>query len=118
MRNAPSCGGENSMNNQERATENLIAAILDTEEYKAYAAELERVKQEPGLKAMIDDFRKRNFELQTEAEIDFNKLDEFEREYQSIRENPKVADFLAAELDLCKMMQRIQMQLVSALHFE
>lgn len=106
------------MNNPDRATENLIAAVLDTEEYKAYSAELKKVKQFPEVKALIDYFRKRNFELQTGAEIDFTKLDEFEREYQAIRENPMVADFLAAELELCKLMQRIHSRLIAALDFE
>ncbi len=106
------------MNNVDSATSQLVAAILETEEYRTYAAELERVSRFPEVKAQIDDFRKRNFILQTEAEIDFNKLDEFEKEYQSIRENPMVADFLAAEVDLCKLIQKIHMQLISSLHFE
>ncbi len=107
-----------SMNSIENATCGLVAAILDTEEYRVYAAELEKVNCFPELKAQIDDFRKRNYLLQMETEIDFNKLDEFEREYQSIRENPLVADFLAAEVDLCRLVQAIQTQLISALHFE
>ena len=51
------------MNRLESATEEYIAAILSSEEYVTYRQELEKVKQYPELKAQIDDFRKRNFEL-------------------------------------------------------
>lgn len=106
------------MNNQDIAIENFVAAILATEEYRNYARELNRVKQYPKLKAQLDDFRKRNYEMQTKGEIDFGKIDHFETEYQTIRENPLVADFLAAEVDFCRMMQEINMRITEALNFE
>ena len=106
------------MSYPENAINSFVNAILATEEYKAYAFELDKVKQYPELKAQIDDFRKRNYELQNSNELDFYKLDCFEREYQMIRENPLVADFLAAELDFCRMMQEINLRITEALKFE
>lgn len=102
----------------EGATEALIDAVLATEEYQAYKAELDKVKKFPELKAQIDDFRKRNFELQSSTDNDFNKLEQFEKEYAAFRENILVQDFLAAEVDLCRLMQDLNMRLTEALQFE
>ena len=99
-------------------SDEFIAAILETEVYQKYRTELAKVKQEPGLKAQIDDFRKRNHEFQSSPDIDFARLDRFEKEYEDFRENPLVTDFLAAELDLIRMIQRIYTRIVAALDFE
>lgn len=107
-----------NINRLDSATEALINAVLATEEYQAYKAELNKVKEFPELKEQIDDFRKRNFQLQSSADNDFNKLDQFEKEYETFRENILVQDFLAAELDLCRLIQDLNMRITSALHFE
>ena len=104
--------------NIDNATDEFIAAILATDVYVNYRQELEKVKQEPELKAQIDDYRKRNFEFQSNTDNDFSKLDRFEKEYENFRANPLVADFLAAELDLCRMMQRINIRITAGLDFE
>lgn len=102
----------------EGATAALIEAVLATEEYQTYAAELDRVKRYPELKEQIDAFRKRNFEMQLSADNDFNKLDQFEKEFETFRENMLVQDFLAAELDLCRLIQDVYLRITAALRFE
>ena len=106
------------MDNMDRAVDAFIAAILVSEEYRCYAVMRDRVKQDPGLKEQIDDYRRRNYEFQTSTDGDFENLDRFEKEYENFRENPLVMDFLAAELDFYRMMQRINMHIVSRLQFE
>lgn len=106
------------MINIDNATDEFIQAILATETYENYRLELEKVKRDPGLKAQIDDYRKRNFEFHASTDNDFGKLDRFEKEYENFRANPLVADFLAAELALCRMMQRINTRIVAGLNFE
>lgn len=107
-----------NINRLDSATTALINAVLATEEYQAFTAELKKVKEFPELKEQIDDFRKRNFELQSSADNDFNKLEQFEKEYAAFRENILVQDFLAAELDLCRLIQDLNMRITSALNFE
>ena len=107
-----------ALNRLESATEEYIAAILSSEEYVTYRQELEKVKQCPELKAQIDDFRKRNFEFQQSTDSNFSKLDSFEREYETFRENPMVSDFLAAELAFCRLMQRLNTRITAELRFE
>lgn len=111
--------GSNEKNTDlSRATEDFIAVLLKSEVYRTYRANLQKVKEQPGLKEQIDEFRRRNFELQSSADIDFDKLDRFEKEYENFREQPLVADFLAAELDLCRMMQSIFARVTEEMDFQ
>lgn len=106
------------MNNIDNATDEFIAAILASDVYESYRKELEKVMREPGLKEQIDEYRKRNYEFQASADNDFSNLDRFEKEYENFRANPLVADFLAAELGLCRMMQRIYTRITASLDFQ
>ena len=106
------------MNYVDQATENLVKAILESDVYKNYLTELERVKAVPGLKEQIDEFRKRNYELQTSADIDFYKLDCIENEFGEFRRQPLVEGFLASELELCRMIQNISTRVVEGIRFE
>lgn len=76
------------------------------------------VKEQPELKRQIDDFRTRNFELQTSKDTNFDKIDQFTRENEAFRENPLVSDFLAAELAFCRMMQEIGLYVTDQMRFE
>lgn len=102
------------------AVEKLIAIIRDTRVYMEYEREKEKVNRIPDLKQKIDTYRIRSYEIQNLCNDDeiVQKIEEFEREYESFRENPIVADFLAAELALCRMMQEINIRLTAALDFD
>ncbi len=106
------------MSNVDKEVEELIRAIKESESYRNYEEQLKRVKEVPGLKEQIDDYRTKNFELQTGGENAFDKLEQFEREYADFRENPLVNDFLASELDFCRMMQEINIHITESLDFE
>ena len=106
------------MNELNRAVAAYIMAIKSTEIYQNYVKERDKIKQYPELKAQIDDFRKLNYELQMAPDTDFIKIDNFEKEYSDLRENPLVDDFLAAELALCRMIQTANMQIAEAIEFE
>lgn len=99
----------------------FMAAVKDTSDYKNFCVQRDKIKAQPELKAQIDEFRLKNFELQNSDDSDgklFEKLEQLEKEYASVRENPLVSDFLEAELALCRMVQQINLQVVSALEFE
>ena len=104
--------------NVNQAVEQMVQAIRNTDVYLEYRRQLERVKEQPELKRQIDDFRARNFELQTNKDTNFDKIDQFTRENEPLRENPLVSDFLAAELDFCRMMQEIGLYVTDQMHFE
>ena len=104
--------------NVKQAVEQMVQATRNTDAYLEYQKQLARVKEQSELKRQIDEFRTRNFELQTSKDTNFDKLDQFTRENEAFRENPLVSDFLAAELAFCRMMQEIGLYVTDQMHFE
>lgn len=106
------------MNQLDEAVEQLIEVIRASEDYQEYRRQLEKVKQYPELKEKIDEFRRRNFELQCSPDYAFDKMEQFELEYRELRDDPLVSDFLAAELAFCRLMQHVSGRIVEAVDFE
>ncbi|MBE5861383.1 MAG: YlbF family regulator [Lachnospiraceae bacterium] len=106
------------MNEVEEAVDRLANALLNSDVYLEYKSKLEQVKQDPDLKRQIDEFRMRNYELQQSPDYAFDKVEQFQREYQAFRDNPLVSDFLAAELAFCRMVQGIENRLSGMITFE
>lgn len=104
--------------NVNQAVEQMVQAIRNTDAYMEYRRQLGRIKEQPELKKQIDDFRTRNFELQTSKDTNFDKIDQFTRENEAFRENPLGSDFLAAELAFCRMMQEIGLYVTDQMKFE
>lgn len=102
----------------DQALQAYIDKLLESTEYREYVKQKERVLQVPGLKAQIDEFRTRNYQMQTSTDMVFEKIDAFEREFADFRENPLVNDFLAAELAFCRMMQEHYSKVLDAVDFD
>lgn len=102
------------------ATMRLADAIRETDVYRAYETEKQKLAKFPALKQGIDEYRKRSFEIQNSEDSDevFERIDEFEKEYSEFLENPFVDDFLEAELSLCRMMQGIFVRVTEAIDFD
>ena len=98
--------------------EAYVGVLKQTQEYQEYMRTLLAVKDVPGLKAQVDEFRKNNFLMQNGDNTSFDSIEGFEQEYAGLRENPLVEDFLAAELAFCRMMQYNNSLILEALHFE
>ncbi len=106
------------MGHLDEAVSEYIRAIKNTEEYQDYQREKELVKQFPELKAQIDEYRRRRFELHHDENAQLETVEEFAAEYAAFLEIPQVADFLAAELALCRLMQEADRRVVESLKFE
>ena len=102
----------------EQSLDNLIDTIKSDDIYLEYKKQLDLLRQDPELKRQVDDFRKRNYDMQMDGDLDFAKLDSFREEYREFRTNPLVDSFLAAELDFCRMMQNINFKIIDAVDFE
>ena len=102
----------------EQSLDNLIDTIKSDDVYLEYKKQLDLLRQDPELKRQVDDFRKRNYDMQMGGDLDFAKLDSFREEYREFRTNPLVDSFLAAELDFCRMMQNINFKIIDAVDFE
>lgn len=87
----------------------FIESVKATEIYQEYERQKMKLRGYPDLKARIDQFRQYNYEIQNNTAEDqlFDRVDAFQKEYESFREIPMVHDFLAAELAYCRMIQQI-----------
>ena len=75
----------------------LAQAIKASQEFIQYDA----------LKKQVDAFRLRNYHLQ-EADVDlYEAVDEVDREFRELQKIPVVAEYLDAELSVCKMIQKV-----------
>lgn len=108
------------MSRVETALRELVAAVIDSPQYREYDAQLQVMRAHPDLKQQIDEFRHENFVFQNSVESDelFDKMDEFSKRYEDFRKNPLVDPFLSAELDFCRMIQKINQEIVEAVDFE
>lgn len=104
----------------QEALEQLAQAVKESEVYREYRRQSERVDNSGDMREKIDEYRVRNFELQNSVQTEdlLDKLDDFEREYEKFREDPMVEEFLDAELAFCRMMQEIDVKLAEAMDFE
>ena len=106
--------------NIEQATLNFANDIKNTEEYIEYRECLNIIKQDVVLYEKTNEYRLKNFELQTlEHTHDLlDQIDRLEQEYEAIIDNPVVSDFLRAEIAFCRMMQEINNTITTTLDFE
>ena len=104
----------------EKATDEYIAAMQKSEVYLNYCAIKETVKQDEELWKKLQEYRKRRYEFQmmTNPEELFDRVDAFEREYSEWKKDSRVTAFLDAELAFCRMIQEANMRVVEAMQFE
>lgn len=108
------------MENVARCTQELTAAICSSQAYKDFQSAKEKIRENPELRAQLNQFRRRNYELQNEKSGSdwYEEVDGFEKENEAFRQNPLVEDFLRNELELCRMIQRINQAVVKAVQLE
>ena len=84
----------------QEALEQLAQAIKDSDIYREYRRQSEKVDNTGDMREKIDEYRVRNFELQNSVQTEdlLDKLDAFEREYEKFREDPLVEEFLDLSL--------------------
>ena len=106
------------MENLTEAVQQFTQSIRLTEIYQDYAREKNRAKQFPELKERIDEFRRRSYEIQNHSDVCTEEMEQFEKEYEELLDQPIAADFLAAELAFCRMMQEVNLKITESLDFE
>ena len=80
------------MDKMDEALDSFIAALKGTDIYHEYRRTLEEVKKDPSLKLRVDDFRKRNYNLQKSEEIDLAEYEKLRSEMVTFRSEEPAAD--------------------------
>ncbi len=104
------------MDKVQMCVDSLIEAIKEGEAYQHYVECEEKLKEEPELREEIDRFRTEVYLLNNSEDCSedlFEKIDQFERDHREFRKNPLVNEFLEAELDVCKLLQRVSNRIQS-----
>ena len=105
-----------------KETEKIIREFTErlkrTEAYRIYLEKRENVAKFPGLQEAINEFRRKNYQLQKSEDELFDKVDEFVKEYEEFRSNPVVEEYLQAELAVCRMLQRIYSAIAEAIDLD
>ena len=69
----------------------------------------EKLEKDPDLKSRVDDYRIRNYRLQQSENVDlYDAVDSLERDSYALRKSEKANAYLEAELEVCKMVQKVQ----------
>ena len=89
----------------DKVTECLDALIEEMRESRAYQNYLwmeEELEKDPDLKS-------RNYRLQQSENVDlYDAVDSLERDSYALRKSEKANAYLEAELEVCKMVQKVQ----------
>ncbi|MDO5344469.1 MAG: YlbF family regulator [Lachnospiraceae bacterium] len=99
----------------EACTRALLEAIRNSQEYKNFEKIKEDMEGKPEERKKVDDFRRKAYLLQnSNSSIDL--LDEMNRlafERQEMRKDRLAAEYLSCELSLCRMLQKISMEVMN-----
>ncbi len=103
----------------EAALGQLVTEMKNSDEYIRFKRAEAKVGEFSGLQQRIDEFRSSWYALQSSGSPQlFEQIDSVEERYADLRENPYVQEFLAAELALCRMFQRVNWTIMQNLDFD
>lgn len=108
------------MNRVDESINLLVTALKESPEYQTYQELLAKIQQDPEKKQQLNEFRKRNYLLQTgktQGDL-FSEIDRLQQESAPFRAQPDVSEYLAAELALCRMIQHINYRLMQEIDFD
>ena len=103
------------MERVEESKKLLIEAIQGSSPFQRFAQSKERIEGKEELKHRIDEYRKRCYLLQTSDSTDPTDplLQGFCRDREILKSDPLIEEYLDSELDLCRMLQRISLEIMN-----
>ena len=100
------------------ATDSLVEAIRRSDVYRNYVEAHREITQYPPLKARVDEFRKKNYELQNLSTNVLMETERLQEEFAAELDNALVRKYLNSENAFCRMIQQVNWQLIEELEFE
>lgn len=113
-------GMEFGMEKIEALKAELKQAVLESNEYREYKRLETEISRDADLKRSVDEFRRQNFEIQYNDEIQDieQSVSQLEARFTEIRNQGLVKNYLAAEICLCRLVQDICVSVVDVLDFD
>lgn len=108
------------MNGFNNEINDFVDKVKKSEVYEEYRRTLDELKKDPELYTRVEEYRKQRANMQnfSNAEELYERADLFEKENEWLKKIPAAAEFLEAELALCRMVQDICLKITEALDFE
>lgn len=106
------------MDQVQKKTEALLLSVKESDEYVRYQKASEEIRKYPALKEKADEFRRQNYEFQSNETEHFEEGDRLRAEYACMLEQPVVWEYLLAETAVCRMLRRITWRLLEDLDIE
>lgn len=98
------------MNPYDKARE-LKKAIENSQEFKKYLEAKKIIEADESAKAMVDDFREKQFELQKKEmlgeEVKDEEMEKIQKLYSILSMNDKAGEYLKAEFGYARLMQDV-----------
>ncbi|MCX4268351.1 MAG: YlbF family regulator [Lachnospiraceae bacterium] len=93
----------------ENKARELKEAILKSEEYQNHQKYIQILREDPELYKRVNELRKTTFILQNgnNHPEQRHRLEEAATEFEQLRRDGRVEDFLQHELDLCRLLQQV-----------
>ena len=104
----------------EKEIEDFTRTVCETPIYQNYIEKKNTLKLDEDLWNKVSEYRKRKFEMQALLSGDemFDRTEAFNNEYEWLLADVRVAEYLDAELAVCRLLQKISTSLIMALDFE
>ena len=108
------------MSKVDTCEEELIRAIHESSVYRQFEESKANLAGHPDYKVQIDAFREKVYLMQKDGGDDYIEggADALFAEREKLYENPLIADYLNTECRLCRMLQRICMDIVGIADLE
>ena len=106
---------DDSIRKIEICRDQLLEAIRTSSICRRYEEKAAALDQDPERRARTDDFRRRSFESQgglSEGD-DIESRHRLFREKQELYADPVIGEYLASELEMCRMLQNLCLSIIS-----
>ncbi len=104
----------------EKEIEDFTKLVCETPIYLNFIEKKRILMMDENLWNQVSEYRKKKFDMQALLSGDemLHRTESFEREYEWLLSDVRVAEFLDAELAVCRLLQKISTSLIMALDFE
>ncbi len=99
----------------QESTEALLQTIRRSSAFNRYETCRKQLEAYPEKLSQMNNFRRKVYEMQNADEV-WDRIEEMNRlfeERERVRQDPLIAAFLDAELELCRMLQTICTEIMS-----
>lgn len=100
-------------------TNDLIRAIMESDEYKRYSELYSELKENPDLLKRVNEYRKRRFEIHLSNVQDYSNMqEELCKEFNDVHSNELTLEFLSAEKHFSNMMKQVNHAILDSINMD